>query len=105
MGTCTYSGYSFVYLVQDVATGRHYALKKIRCAPGDQEAVADAMREIDMYRMFQHENIIKVLVSNIGNIMFVMLYEMANDAIGRLQAYAWKKMGERQSISFSHTIK
>ncbi|KAJ8651895.1 hypothetical protein O0I10_012540 [Lichtheimia ornata] len=58
-------GYAFVYLVQDVATGRHYALKKIRCAPGDQEAVADAMREIDMYRMFQHENIIKVLTTSI----------------------------------------
>lgn len=68
-----YSGYAFVYLVQDVATGRHYALKKIRCAPGDQEAVADAMREIDMYRMFQHENIIKVLVGSIGALILLQV--------------------------------
>ena len=58
-----FSGYAFVYLVQDVPTGRLYALKKIRCPPGDQDAVADAMREVDMYRMFQHENIVKVLVN------------------------------------------
>ncbi|KAI7860119.1 kinase-like domain-containing protein [Circinella umbellata] len=58
-------GYAFVYLVQDVPTGRLYALKKIRCPPGDQDAVADAMREVDMYRMFQHENIVKVLNTSI----------------------------------------
>ncbi|RUP44352.1 hypothetical protein BC936DRAFT_149594, partial [Jimgerdemannia flammicorona] len=55
-------GFSFVYLVQDVSTGRQFALKKIRC-PFGSEAVADAMREVEMYRMFQHENIIKVVVS------------------------------------------
>ncbi|ORZ03739.1 kinase-like domain-containing protein [Syncephalastrum racemosum] len=58
-------GYSFVYLVQDVPTGRLYALKKIRCPPGDQQAVSDAMREVDMYRMFQHDNIIKLLNTSI----------------------------------------
>ncbi|RUS13174.1 serine/threonine-protein kinase [Endogone sp. FLAS-F59071] len=53
-------GFSFVYLVQDVSTGRLFALKKIRCPFGTQ-AVRDAMREVDMYRMFQHDNIIKVV--------------------------------------------
>ncbi|KAI9015706.1 kinase-like domain-containing protein [Phycomyces nitens] len=57
-------GFSFVYLVQDVSTGRNFALKKIRCPFGSQ-AVADAMREIDMYRMFQHANIIKVVDTSV----------------------------------------
>ncbi|KAG0166003.1 hypothetical protein DFQ28_007982 [Apophysomyces sp. BC1034] len=57
-------GFSFVYLVQDVLTGRLVALKKIRCPLGS-EAVADAVREIDMYRMFQHENIIRVLDTSV----------------------------------------
>ncbi|KAG0303015.1 hypothetical protein BGZ98_007057 [Dissophora globulifera] len=53
-------GFSFVYLVQDVATGRLYALKKIRC-PFGSEGVQDAMKEAEMYRTFQHENLIKVV--------------------------------------------
>ncbi|KAG0357006.1 kinase-like domain-containing protein [Gamsiella multidivaricata] len=53
-------GFSFVYLVQDVATGRHYALKKIRC-PFGSEGVQDAMKEAEMYRTFHHENLIKVV--------------------------------------------
>lgn len=50
-----------MYLVQDVATGRLYALKKIRC-PFGSEGVQDAMKEAEMYRTFQHENVIKVMV-------------------------------------------
>ncbi|KAF9955135.1 hypothetical protein BGZ65_003593, partial [Modicella reniformis] len=53
-------GFSFVYLVQDVATGRLYALKKIRC-PFGSEGVQDAMKEAEMYRTFHHENLIKVV--------------------------------------------
>ncbi|KAF9907520.1 hypothetical protein BX616_000391 [Lobosporangium transversale] len=53
-------GFSFVYLVQDVATGRLYALKKIRC-PFGSEGVQEAMKEAEMYRTFQHENVIKVV--------------------------------------------
>jgi serine/threonine protein kinase len=55
------SGFSFVYLVQDVASGRFYALKKIRC-PFGSEGVQDAMKEAEMYRIFQHENVIKMVV-------------------------------------------
>ncbi|KAI8365244.1 kinase-like domain-containing protein [Radiomyces spectabilis] len=54
------SGFSFVYLVEDASEHRLLAVKKIRCPFGSQ-AVADAMRELDMYRMFRHEHIIQVL--------------------------------------------
>ncbi|CAG8507557.1 4248_t:CDS:10 [Ambispora gerdemannii] len=54
-------GFSFVYLVKEVRTGQHFALKKIRC-PSESGAVKDAMREVEMYKLFQHENIIKVIV-------------------------------------------
>ncbi|KAG0240733.1 kinase-like domain-containing protein [Mortierella sp. GBAus27b] len=53
-------GFSFVYLVQDVATGRLFALKKIRC-PFGSEGVQEAMKEAEMYRTFQHENLIKMV--------------------------------------------
>ncbi|KAF9979093.1 hypothetical protein BGZ73_006330 [Actinomortierella ambigua] len=53
-------GFSFVYLVQDVATGRLYALKKIRC-PFGSEGVQDAMKESEMYRTFQHENLVRMV--------------------------------------------
>ncbi|KAG0232569.1 hypothetical protein BGW42_008083 [Actinomortierella wolfii] len=53
-------GFSFVYLVQDVATGRLYALKKIRC-PFGSEGVQDAMKEAEMYRTFQHENLVRMI--------------------------------------------
>ncbi|KAF9157850.1 hypothetical protein DFQ26_008248, partial [Actinomortierella ambigua] len=53
-------GFSFVYLVQDVATGRLYALKKIRC-PFGSEGVQDAMKEAEMYRTFQHENLVRMV--------------------------------------------
>ncbi|KAF0553302.1 kinase-like protein [Gigaspora margarita] len=55
-------GFSFVYLVQDASTGRLFALKQIRCPLGG-DSVKDAMKEVEMYRLFQHENIIKVIDS------------------------------------------
>ncbi|CAG8442239.1 2196_t:CDS:2, partial [Diversispora eburnea] len=53
-------GYSFVYLVQDTSTGLQCALKKIRCPLGT-DSVRNAMKEVEMYKLFQHENIIKVI--------------------------------------------
>ncbi|KAL1922421.1 uncharacterized protein VTP21DRAFT_9960 [Calcarisporiella thermophila] len=53
-------GFSYVYLVQDASTGRQYALKKIRC-PFGTDSLKAAMKEVDMYRMFNHPNIIRVL--------------------------------------------
>ncbi|KAI9323864.1 kinase-like domain-containing protein [Dichotomocladium elegans] len=59
-------GFAYVYLVLDIPSGQLYALKKIQCPPGDQEAVGEAMREVDMYRMFQHDYIIKLLNTSIN---------------------------------------
>ncbi|KAF3346316.1 Nucleoporin [Verticillium dahliae VDG2] len=44
-------GFSYVYLVEDTSTQAQYALKKIRC-PFGAESVAQAMREVDAYRLF-----------------------------------------------------
>ncbi|KAL2757472.1 hypothetical protein ACRALDRAFT_1068050 [Sodiomyces alcalophilus JCM 7366] len=44
-------GFSYVYLVQDTATESLYALKKIRC-PFGAESVAQAMKEVEAYRLF-----------------------------------------------------
>lgn len=54
-----------MYLVQDVLTGKHYALKRIHCPDGN-ESVALALKEAEMYRLFDHPNIIKALVIIFG---------------------------------------
>jgi hypothetical protein len=38
-----------------------YALKKIRCTLGTEEADL-AQKEVDIYQLFSHKNIIKMLV-------------------------------------------
>lgn len=53
-------GFSFVYLVRDMSSGRSYALKKIMVTTG-QEGIKDVMREVEAYRRFRHPNIIKIL--------------------------------------------
>lgn len=55
-------GFSFVYLIRDLSSGRLYALKKILVTSG-QEGVKQAMKEIEAYRRFKHPNIIKILDS------------------------------------------
>lgn len=55
------SGFSFVYLAQD-GSGNLYALKKVRCTLGTEEAKV-AEREVEVYRLFEHDNIIRMLVS------------------------------------------
>lgn len=49
--------------MQDQSNRRLYALKKICCPMGGQTSVSDAMHEVDMYKLFQSDYIIKVLVS------------------------------------------
>ncbi|KAG8164841.1 hypothetical protein KVR01_005116 [Diaporthe batatas] len=44
-------GFSYVYLVQDTSTSELFALKKIRC-PFGAESVAQAMKEVDAYKLF-----------------------------------------------------
>ncbi|KAL2142333.1 hypothetical protein VTI28DRAFT_1342 [Corynascus sepedonium] len=46
-------GFSYVYLVQDTSTSELFALKKIRC-PFGAESVAQAMKEVDAYKLFAH---------------------------------------------------
>lgn len=71
-------GFSYVHLVQDTSTGRYFALKKIRCQFGT-DSVKDAMKEVDMYRLFSHDNIIKVIDTcvvqdkNGGKIVYIFL--------------------------------
>ncbi|KAG2201670.1 hypothetical protein INT47_003896 [Mucor saturninus] len=57
-------GYSFVYLIKDESSHKLYALKKIKCALGDQ-TITDAMHEVEMYRLFQSEYIIKILDTSV----------------------------------------
>ncbi|BFZ63192.1 Serine/threonine-protein kinase env7 [Saitoella coloradoensis] len=53
-------GFAFVYLVEEVGgSGAQYALKKIRCPFGTE----DAHRERDAYKMFNHPNIMKCVDS------------------------------------------
>ena len=60
-----YVGFSFVYLISDLSSQRHYALKKILISSshggGDNDAVKEAMKEVEAYRRFKHHNIIKLL--------------------------------------------
>ncbi|KAH8910958.1 kinase-like protein [Coniochaeta sp. PMI_546] len=44
-------GFSYVYLVQDTSTSELLALKKIRC-PFGAESVAQAMKEVEAYKLF-----------------------------------------------------
>ncbi|KAK7745292.1 Serine/threonine-protein kinase env7 [Cytospora paraplurivora] len=46
-------GFSYVYLVQDTSTSELFALKKIRC-PFGAESVAQAMKEVEAYKLFLH---------------------------------------------------
>ncbi|KAL7313194.1 Serine/threonine-protein kinase env7 [Mucor circinelloides] len=55
-------GFSFVYLAQD-GSGNQYAMKKIRCTLGTEEADL-AQREVDIYQLFSHKNIIKMVDSS-----------------------------------------
>jgi serine/threonine kinase 16 len=55
-------GFSYVYLVQDSRTDKLYAVKKIRC-PFGQESIQTAMREVDAYKLFKSDYIIRAVDS------------------------------------------
>ncbi|KAI7877899.1 kinase-like protein [Lichtheimia hyalospora FSU 10163] len=88
-------GFSFVYLAED-GSGNVYALKKIRCTLGTEEAKL-AQREVDVYRLFEHDNIIRMLdtatvtESDGSTTIYIFLpyYKKGNlqDAINRNQLY------------------
>ncbi|KAI7861593.1 kinase-like domain-containing protein [Spinellus fusiger] len=89
-------GFSFVYLAQD-GSGQLYALKKIRCAMGTAEETL-AQREIEMYQLFSHKNIIRLMDSatiteSDGSktiYIFLPYYKKGNlqDAISRHQLHS-----------------
>ncbi len=53
-------GFAFVYLVQDLSSGREFALKKILVSGGDGR-IKEVMKEVEAYRRFRHPNIIRIL--------------------------------------------
>ncbi|KAK4046605.1 Serine/threonine-protein kinase env7 [Microbotryomycetes sp. JL201] len=55
-------GFSYVYLAQDLSSGRQFALKKIRCPLGS-DSVKSALKEVEAYKRFRHPNIIRCLDS------------------------------------------
>lgn len=57
-------GFSYVYLVQDIQDGKEYALKKIRC-PFGQESLQVAMAEVENYKIFHSELVIRALESSV----------------------------------------
>jgi hypothetical protein len=50
-------GFSFVYLVRDMSSGREFAIKKIRCTTADQVKVA--LAEVEAMRRFKSPHIIR----------------------------------------------
>jgi serine/threonine kinase 16 len=56
-------GFSYVYLVQ-ADDGQEYALKKIRC-PFGPESVQVAMREVESYKLFDSEYVIRLVDSSV----------------------------------------
>lgn len=55
-------GFSIVSIAEDAnRPNRRYALKKIICHDDEQER--EALREVELYRMFDHENLMKVIDS------------------------------------------
>jgi serine/threonine kinase 16 len=60
-------GFSYVYLVEDTSTHALYALKKIRC-PFGQESVAQALKEVEAYKLFApHQYIIPAIDHSVAS--------------------------------------
>uniref|UniRef100_A0A8C8RF75 Serine/threonine-protein kinase 16 n=1 Tax=Pelusios castaneus TaxID=367368 RepID=A0A8C8RF75_9SAUR len=51
-------GFSYVDLVEGLQDGRFYALKRILCH--DQEDRREALHEVEMHRLFDHPNILRL---------------------------------------------
>ena len=53
-----FSGFSYVDLVEGAHDGRFYALKRILCH--DREGRQEAQTEVEMHRLFDHPNILRL---------------------------------------------
>lgn len=54
----SFSGFSYVDLVEGAQDGRFYALKRILCH--DREGRKEAQAEVEMHRLFNHPNILSL---------------------------------------------
>ncbi|GAA6032893.1 hypothetical protein JCM8097_000035 [Rhodosporidiobolus ruineniae] len=80
-------GFSYVYLAEDQASGRLFALKKIRCPLGS-DSVKAALKEVEAYKRFRHPNIIRCLDSTVvqdpegdGKVIFLFLPYYKNGTV------------------------
>jgi len=56
-------GFSVIYLGEDLETGQVCVLKRMTCV--DSETVKEAVREAELYQLFNHPNIIKCIDSSV----------------------------------------
>ncbi|PRQ75713.1 Protein kinase-like domain-containing protein [Rhodotorula toruloides] len=80
-------GFSYVYLARDNASGRLFALKKIRCPLGS-DSVKAALKEVEAYKRFRHPNIIRCLDSCVvqdresdGKVIYLFLPYYKNGSV------------------------
>ncbi|GAA5919962.1 hypothetical protein JCM6882_005940 [Rhodosporidiobolus microsporus] len=101
-------GFSYVYLAQDQASGRLFALKKIRCPLGS-DSVKAALKEVEAYKRFRHPNIIRCLDSVVtqdsegeGKVIYLFLPYYKNGTVQRIieeNALSGTPFPEQQMLS------
>ncbi|GAA5968518.1 hypothetical protein JCM8115_004203 [Rhodotorula mucilaginosa] len=105
-------GFSYVYLAQDTASGRLFALKKIRCPSGMGDSVKAALKEVEAYKRFRHPNIIRCLDSVVtqsreddGKIIYLFLPYYKNGTVQHVitaNAVNGTRYPEQQMLSIFH---
>lgn len=77
-----------MYLVEDLGSHKRYALKKIRC-PFGQESIQTAMQEVDAYKLFNSEYVLRAVDSVVlqdrdegSKVVYIVLPYLSN---GNLQ--------------------
>ncbi|KWU43879.1 Pkinase-domain-containing protein [Rhodotorula sp. JG-1b] len=105
-------GFSYVYLAQDTASGRLFALKKIRCPSGMGDSVKAALKEVEAYKRFRHPNIIRCLDSLVtqsreddGKIIYLFLPYYKNGTVQHVitaNTVNGTRYPEQQMLSIFH---
>ncbi|KPV73804.1 uncharacterized protein RHOBADRAFT_66670 [Rhodotorula graminis WP1] len=104
-------GFSYVYLAQDNASKRLFALKKIRCPLGS-DSVKAALKEVEAYKRFRHPNIIRCLDSCVvqdregdGKVIYLFLPFYKNGTVQNVisaNAVNGDRYPEKQMLSIFH---
>ncbi|GAA5825003.1 hypothetical protein JCM3770_001829 [Rhodotorula araucariae] len=104
-------GFSYVYLARDNASGRLFALKKIRCPLGS-DSVKAALNEVEAYKRFRHPNIIRCLDSCVvqdregdGKVIYLFLPYYKNGTVQNVisaNAVNGTRYPENQMLSIFH---